>query len=155
MKQEIKDYIISELIMGRQLKDVARGIEEEFGVKMTKQNIDKFYKRYNSRGDKRAEELELAKECAEVRVRHRFTVGYIKDTTLGDISEFIRRRLIIGNPDIVDEAYEKLRDNVLDLYVSGEDPEDISTLTAYKDTPTDIRVIEQIIEEAKSIKLQN
>lgn len=147
MREDIQDYIIEQQLLKVPLKEIVDGIEREFSVKMSKQNVSKFYSRLLQREAKRNSEKGLIKDCAEVYVRHKYMKQCFDVELIKDVTEYKLKKYIKENSVIVNSCYEKLKDDILNQYTDGDSVENIAENTSYKGIKTSERVILDIIED--------
>lgn len=147
MREDIQDYIIEKQLLNTPLKDIVEGIENEFSVKMSKQNVSKFYSRFLQRRTKQIAEQGIVKECVEVYIRQRYLKQCFGLEPVKDVTEYKFKKYIKENSIIVDSKYNKLKDEIIKYYMEGSSVKEISEATSYKGIKTDEKVIIDIIDD--------
>lgn len=147
MREDIQDYIIEQELLNAPLKDIVDGIESHFSVKMTKQNVSKFYSRYLQRKAREVNEKQMVDECIEIYIRQKYMKQCFGLEPIKDITEYKIKKYIKENQMLVNYKLDTLKEEILKQYMEGTSLEEISESTAYNGVNTDIRVIVDIIDE--------
>lgn len=141
MTEEIKQYIVDSRNGGATLQNIVDGIQKNFGVKTSIQNVHKFYARFEKRSTKSENLSDINDVILNIVARYRF----IKSCT-DSIEEFKcipsykLHQIIKDGKHRIEEIREDLTPQILDCYSNGDEIEEIGNKVAYKFDKTMFRM---------------